>query len=255
MPIIIPAHLNEDTLAGGWEISDPLEKLKDKYGRGQDGTYLSLAFDSYIAGGLARAGWSTQIDAADLCATHLMHSNINGADIDSLLARRDSIHAALAEIPLNANLEVELDEGAWAAITRQLAAMECPGIGLAKMTKVLCLKRPALFPMLDSYVMAMLFRDAWPAGMEHDTYADSGVVALKQFQQLLIHDGNLEVLQSVRDEFNAWLSGHAEDRQITPTPVLTTVRVLDNLLWFDSAGYKSFGWTWDEAENRLVPPA
>lgn len=263
MPIVIPEHLNEVTLAGGWVIHDPQAKLMDKYGRVRDDPdgperpipiCLSLAFDSYITWGQAQAEWQDHIDATDLCMTHLMHSNINGADINWLIAHRQSIRLALAAIPADANLEGPLEDDIWQAIGALFAAMEQDGIGLAKMTKVLCLKRPALFPMLDSYVMGMLFRDDWPAGMNNDSYADAGVVAMKQFHALLHHGNNLEELQEVRNQFNRWLRVQAAELQIEPAPVLTTVRILDNLLWFDSGGYRSFGWTWNEGDDHLQPP-
>jgi len=138
------------------------------------------------------------------------------------------------------------DPALWDALEGLLATMECKGVGLAKMTKLLCQKRPALIPMLDSYVMGFLFKSEWPA-VRPNTYAKAGVEGMKQFRALLLHGNNLAATKAISEEMNAWLADRVEDR--TP-PHLSPVRVLDSLLWFDWWGFTAFGWVEADGEIR-----
>jgi hypothetical protein len=112
-----------------------------------------------------------------------------------------------------------------------------PGVGLAKTTKVLSMKRPKLIPMLDSFVMGFIFKDGQTPGA--NTPAGSGVVAMNQLRELLRTHRNWAVVNSLAHQINAWLAGRISER---PPPVLTPLRVLESLLWFDGGGYDLFKW-------------
>ncbi len=232
----LPVSLAQGDARGPWRIVEPLEKLKEKYGE-ESGVFNSVEFDRYAA---ARAeedpDWLDRLEGADIAVTRLMSSNVTSSDVKSLLDHREAIEAALRQVTRDGRLDAR-DEPDWSACRVVFSAMEMHNIGLAKMTKVLCMKRPRLIPMLDSYVMELLFSKSWPS-VSPDTYAEAGVAGMKQFRSLMRHAQNLGVLREITARINEWL----RDQGRHP-PVLSEVRVLDNLLWFDRRGFESFsGW-------------
>jgi hypothetical protein len=115
------------------------------------------------------------------------------------------------------------------------------GVAVATMTKVLCMKRPALIPMMDTHVMGFIFKGKWPtkdSGVVQD-YVDAGIIGMKQFRALMLHGNNLEVLAAIRDELDPWLAELEVSSRAVPSPSL--VRVLDSLLWYDWNGHRYFG--------------
>ncbi|MDG6221878.1 MAG: DUF6308 family protein [Candidatus Bathyarchaeota archaeon] len=84
------------------------------------------------------------------------------------------------------------------------------GIGLAKATKILHLKRPKLFPVLDSFVIKFLFDST-------DSNVDIGLMVLDSVRELIIKQ---------RTEFEKLL------KQTSDLPIyLTPVRLFDILCW------------------------
>jgi HEAT repeat protein len=115
------------------------------------------------------------------------------------------------------------------------------------------MKRPALIPMLDSHVMGFLFRRHRPLrdGRLISDLPAAGVMAMKQFRQLMLHGDNLKALTAIRDDLAPWLT--RLDVSSGGTPSLSLVRVLDSLLWYDWKGHESFGTT--ALEQGLAPAA
>src|SRR6059058_3873798 len=87
-------------------------------------------------------------------------ARISAAEIAAILERRGKIERALRKIRPDASLADETSSIPWIPLTRLFDAFaDIRGVGLAKMTKALHRKRPALIPMLDSVVQAYLTKD------------------------------------------------------------------------------------------------
>ena len=87
-------------------------------------------------------------------------ARISAAQIAAILERRRAIERALRAIPASVSLSAAVNSVPWLPL-RQLfdAFADIRGAGLAKMTKALYPKRPALIPMLDSMVQKYLQDD------------------------------------------------------------------------------------------------
>jgi Family of unknown function (DUF6308) len=110
-------------------------------------------FEAYGAGD--RDESPNRFTKADLRRANGGGARISAAEQAAILARRREIDAALTAIPLRASLASK--RVPWAALTRLFDAFaDIRGIGLSKLTKTLHPKRPALVPMLDSYVQEYL---------------------------------------------------------------------------------------------------
>ena len=82
-------------------------------------------------------------------------ARISAAQIAAILERRRAIELALRAIPPGASLSAAVNSVPWLALRHLFDAFaDIGGVGLAKMTKALYPKRPALIPMLDSMVHA-----------------------------------------------------------------------------------------------------
>jgi hypothetical protein len=156
----------------------------------------------------------------DLRLANRLGARIAAVQIAAVLDRRPVIERALRAIAPDASLAgaartAEAAESVpWPAL-RQLydAFADIRGIGFSKMTKALHPKRPALIPMLDSFVQKYLEDD------DPGTQAAFGERALgmtRGYQRDL--DGNLPALRAIRQELS---TGGYE---------LTEVRILDLLI-------------------------
>jgi len=141
-------------------------------------------------------------------------ARISAAQIAAILERRGSIERALRDIPPGASLSGQANAVPWPAL-RQLfdAFADIPGVGLAKMTKALYPKRPALIPMLDSMVRTYLQDDDLGAKAP---FAERALGLIRGYQRDL--DLNWAAVQAVRQE----LTGRGYR--------LTEVRILDLLI-------------------------
>jgi Family of unknown function (DUF6308)/HEAT repeats len=241
--IVIPEILGQGATGatgGCWTIRHGSAKLRLKYGD----TFHSREFDGYAA---ARAAgdpsWQNRIEMADLLATWLMQSQVErrpGA-IEGVLEQRCQIEQELAKVPENLALEQEIPDQTWQQLEALFEAFRVPGVALATMTKILCMKRPALIPMMDSHVMSFLFQSEWPqsGGRNVNGYAAAGIAGMKQFRDLMLHGKNRSALATIRDELTPWLAGLDVSSRAAPAP--SQVRVLDSLLWFDGIGHAYFG--------------
>jgi Family of unknown function (DUF6308) len=128
----------------------------------------------------------------------------------------------LAALPLDLDL-LELDDDGWTAaggddlVSAALAAMLGPGRGMAVATKLLHLKRPRLFPMLDRFVAEMLGLSV-PDGGNPQQRVDAAV----RLTRAIRDQGrrNLAPLRRIRDS----LAADGSDRSL--------VRIFDAILWF-----------------------
>jgi Family of unknown function (DUF6308) len=141
-------------------------------------------------------------------------ARISAAQIAAILQRRGPIERALQDIPPGASLTAEATSVPWLAL-RQLfdAFAGIRGVGLAKMTKALYPKRPALIPMLDSIVQTYL-RDDDPGAQA--PFADRALGLVRGYQRDL--DRNRAAMQAVRQDLTR--RGYR----------LTEVRILDLLI-------------------------
>jgi hypothetical protein len=133
----------------------------------------------------------------------------------------DAETAWLSNVPEDLDL-IETGDRRWRAVggddlvKEALAATIGPGRGLAVATKLLYLKRPRLFPMLDRLVAELL-----GAGAPDDPRAAQRVETAVALTRLLRSEGrrNLEPLRGIRDA----LSADGTHRSL--------IRLLDAILW------------------------
>lgn len=190
-----------------------------------------------------------------------MNSQIETDDVEGLLQRRTAIGDSLAGVPRDVDLAgANLDNGSLRGkLERLFIAFRVPGVGIAKATKVLCLKRPRLIPMLDSRVLEALYGTWWTGSKDPIVFAGEILDGMTRFQQLMnwpTSNGstNLQILMKLSEEISAGLESCLRRLVIlAPHPIITPVRVLDNLLWFDWWGYKYFGYRYNEAARRIEP--
>lgn len=207
-----------------------------KYGGEQRKLSCSVEFDRYGALGAARnKGWSDRLLPPDLAITVLMNSRISTDDVEALLAKKDTIEEALGKVPNDVDLFGPISDGDWRKVKELFWTMEVPNVGLAKMTKVLCLKRPRLIPMLDSYVMEVLYEKEWP-DVDEDTYAEAGVAAMKRLSSLYRYGANAAAVDAATAGINEWLRASGDPSAVELTPV----RVLESLLWYEVGGKSNF---------------
>jgi hypothetical protein len=114
----------------------------------QDGTYQgydAVAVDPYT------------LSEADLHLANRMIARMGSSERAAVLGRSDAVRAALRDIPERATLTDPEPAVPWGALRRLFAALEgLPGVGIARATKVLHKKRPALVPILDGVVAQYL---------------------------------------------------------------------------------------------------
>jgi hypothetical protein len=188
-----------------WPIRTPRAKLLDKYSIG-----TSAIFGHYVFHYPRQQ--PDRITCVDIeAADRLMGANIRAqhgrheAVIDA--GQSPELQSALGSIPVTATIDdPRHDDRVCAAIT----ALCGPGVQLAIATKLLCIKRPALVPMMDSVVQGCFGAEAGPAEI------------LRQFRRLLAEDPIATRIRELAEAVQR-LTGFA------PSPV----RILDELIWFD----------------------
>jgi hypothetical protein len=172
------------------------------------------------------AGWvdvgdpsrPTRFGEADLRRANRGGARTSAAEIAAILGRRHAIERALRTIAPDASLTEAATSVPWLPL-RQLfdTFANIRGVGLAKMTKSLHPKRPALIPMLDSVVQRYLEDDDLGAQAPFGARAVGLVRGYKRDLEC-----NRAAVHAVREELAR--RGHK----------LTDVRILDLLIW--SAG-------------------
>jgi hypothetical protein len=151
---------------------------------------------------------------ADLRLANRGGARISAAEIAAVLERRGAIERALEAIAPDASLAGEAGSMPWLPL-RQLfdAFTGIQGIGLAKMTKALHPKRPALIPLLDSAVRKYLEDDDPGAQAQ---FGERALQLVRGYKSDL--DRNRQAVRAVRLELARRNSG------------LTEVRILDVLI-------------------------
>lgn len=141
-------------------------------------------------------------------------ARISAAQIAAILERRPAIEHALRAIPASASLSAAVNLMPWLPLRQLFGAFaDIRGVGLAKMTKALYPKRPALIPMLDSVVQKYL-QDDDPGAQA--PLAERALGLVRGYQSDL--DRNQAAVQEVQQELAKRSYG------------LTEVRILDLLI-------------------------
>jgi hypothetical protein len=142
-------------------------------------------------------------------------ARISAGEIAAILERRGSIERALRAIGPDASLAQASSAVPWQPLGQLFGAFaDIRGVGLAKATKALHPKRPALIPMLDSVVQTYLQDDDARADAP---FADRALALVRGYKRDL--DRNRAELRALRLELAR--RGHE----------LTHVRILDLLIW------------------------
>jgi Family of unknown function (DUF6308) len=173
--------------------------------------------------GCVEAGWvdlGRPERPASFSEQDLRHANrggarISAAEIAAILERRRAIERALRSIAPDATLVGTAASVPWGPMTQLLDGFGgIKGVGLAKTTKALHPRRPALIPMLDSVVQRHLAGD--DLGPEAP-FGERAIGLVRGYKRDL--DRNLAAVRAVRQELAR--QGHP----------ITEVRVLDLLIW------------------------
>ena len=176
-----------------------------------------------VVRGFIEEGWvdladpprPASFDEADLRRANRGGARIAATEIAAILERRHRIERALRAIDPATSLAGPASSVPWPALRELFDAFAgIRGVGFSKMTKALHPKRPALIPMLDSFVQRYL--------EDHDPGAEAPfgerVIALvRGYRRELLH--NRTALRAVQRELGR--RGHS----------LTEVRILDLLIW------------------------
>ncbi len=150
----------------------------------------------------------------DLRLANRVGARIAAAQIAVILDRRRAIERALRAIADHASLAGAAGSVPWLPL-RQLfdAFADIRGVGFSKMTKALYPKRPALIPILDSFVQKYLEDDDLGA---QALFGERALGLVRGYKRDL--DGNGAAIGAVRQELVR--RGHE----------LTEVRILDLLI-------------------------
>jgi len=185
-------------LRGGVALEDPLR--------------VALAFLEAYPGYDSQPSDSASFDERDLRHANRGGARISAVEIAAVLERRGRIERALRAIDADASLAVR--SVPWTQLTLLFDAFaDIRGVGFSKMTKALHPKRPALIPMLDSFIQAYLKPEASLA----EPFGERATALVRSYKQDL--DRNRAALREVRRELAR--RGYA----------LTEVRILDLLIW------------------------
>ena len=185
-------------LRGGVELEAPLQ--------------VALAFLEAYPGYDSHPSDSASFDERDLRHANRGGARISAVEIAGVLERRGRIERALHAIDADASLAVR--SVPWTQLTLLFDAFaDIRGVGFSKMTKALHPKRPALIPMLDSFVQVYLK----PEASLPEPFGERATALVRSYKQDL--DRNRAALREVRRELAR--RGYA----------LTEVRILDLLIW------------------------
>jgi len=134
----------------------------------------------------------------------------------------DNDQSWLSGIPLDLDL-IETDDDEWAKsngaalVSRAIGSCIRPYIALARATKVLHLKRPRLFPVLDELVVEVM-----GVNLPGDAKPEGRIEVAARVTDAIRREGrrNIKALRRIQDELN------------NDGVQLSLVRILDITLWF-----------------------
>jgi len=197
------------TLRGGVELDNALE--------------LTLEFlEAYSGLEAGDSSGPASFDESDLRLANRGGARISAAQIAAILERRGEVEEALGRLDPDASLMDATSSIPWTPLTRLFDAFaDIHGVGFSKMTKSLHKKRPALIPMLDSFVQEYLTRDL-PRTSSPASFGERATALVRSYKHDL--DRNRSALQEIQRALAE--RGYQ----------LTEVRILDLLIWSVSAG-------------------
>lgn len=203
-------HCPAIRLADGTVIGRPLEQMR-----------TSIRTDSsYQRWDMAAVAHDNTLTEADVRVANRSTARMSPAVVAGIMERHERIDEALASIPASSSLMDEDGSVPWEALRRLFEACDgVPAVGLARITKVMHRKRPALIPILDSVIEAYLVRTGGPVA---GTRPERGVALTRVYKREM--DSNAETLRCLRGE----LARGSLD--------LTECRLLDVFMWAHSVG-------------------
>lgn len=210
--VVTTAAVSALTLRNGVTIDDPLATALEFVV--QDSSYLKYE--------LAPVAHDDVLTLADVQIANWMIARMSPAVVEGIYARADAINAALALIPPSATLAGRVADVPWDGLAALMRAIYgAREVGLARATKVLHKKRPALVPILDS-VLEKYLRTVDSVHRSGD-FALDAVALIHSYKREL--DASLPTLRVLQAELR------------TRTIELTEVRLLDLFLWGYSGTY------------------
>jgi len=170
-----------------------------------------------------------QITADEIARTHKVRSRISHAQRDWFI--RTAVDAPWAAVPIEAQL-VDADPNLGGELYDRAEALydhfrtAAPRhVGVAKISKVLHLKRPGLFPILDSKVMTFYRHHARAAAARYPHRAKRAMfwAAIRDDVCTDLDSGALPLFRRCLEQ--------SESEQVRRLASLTDVRLLDILTW------------------------
>jgi hypothetical protein len=170
---------------------------------------------SYQRYDMAAVAHDNTLTEADVRVANRSTARMPPVVVAGILERRDQIDGALASIPASSSLMDDDGSVLWEALGRLFEAFDgVPAVGLARITKVMHRKRPALIPILDSVIEAYLVRIG---GAIAGTRPERGVALTRIYKREM--DSNAEALRCLRRKLAQELLD------------LTECRLLDVFMW------------------------
>ena len=184
---------------------------------------LALEFlEAYAGLETGDSSGPASFDESDLRLANRGGARISAAQIAAILERRGEVEEALGQLDPDASLMDATSSIPWTPLTRLFDAFaDIHGVGFSKMTKSLHKKRPALIPMLDSFVQEYLTRDL-PRTSSPASFGERATALVRSYKDDL--DRNRSALQEIQRALAE--RGYR----------LTEVRILDLLIWSVAAG-------------------
>jgi hypothetical protein len=243
-----PHEVPQLRLGNGAVIEHPLdEALRFVQSDGTYQGYDAVVVDPY------------QLCEADLHLANRMIARMGGAEIAAVLGRRAQVEAALALVPATATLAGPEGTVPWGPLRELYAALDgLPGIGLARATKILHKKRPALVPVLDEVVVRYLDLLPGPAAAVSGT-GDGALGPVGARRELQGHDAPglagtaVRLTRSYHRELQAALPvlARVRDELACRGYRLTECRLLDIYLWAYSGTYEPL---WQRRSRSAARP-
>jgi len=196
-------------LRGGIEVDDPLG--------------LAVGFvEAYSNYDSSDHSGPSSFDESDLRLANRGGARISAVEISAILERRTQIERALNGIGPDASLMPAWRAVPWIPLTQLFDGFaDIRGVGFSKMTKALHRKRPALIPMLDSFVQAYLATDE-PETASAGSFGERGTALVRSYKRDL--DRNARALREIKSGLSS--------RGVS----LSEVRILDIVIWSAVAG-------------------
>lgn len=217
----------------GFTITDPLGKLRKKFG--YDADYVPFAlFDGYRTPA-ERSGNANVLELEDLLITVAMNSRIGaGATWSFWAGIQDGqnwyteCNRLLSQLPPALNLADANDEQVGLVESLFASLCEVTGVKVAVAGKILCRKRPRIAPMLDSFVLPLAC---------HLAMEDNGITNFDSLPWAEWYNVNRALLffrklcRDGKDQLGALCDAFAA---LPGKPDLSPLRAIESLLWWET---------------------